>query len=288
MKATLFFIFYFLTAAFLAALLIYPLYELVNTDAFRFERWVTRAGLIFLVLGIFPVMKYYQLSYNEIGHKEPLKQYIRILIRSFIIGLPILGIVMLVLFALKALKIDPSAHYPLYFLTKSLLGCLLAALIEETLFRGVFFTLAKKWHGTIAAVLISSFFYATFHFVKPIVHIDEHSLSWLSGFEVMFNAFHALLFADISDYLALFSVGIFLALVRYRTNSLAFTIGLHASWIFLLKMVKEFTSSQPSSEWGFLTGQHDGIIGLLSASWLILLSVIYIFYIIKKPIPAQA
>lgn len=288
MKATLFFIFYFLTAAFLAASFTYPLYELANTDAFRFERWVTRAGLILLVLGIIPLIKYRHLSFKEIGFKEPLKKFIHILARSFIVGIAILSVVIFIIMALNIRSFDPAAELTLYFLTKVFIGAALVALIEETLFRGVFFTISKKWHGAIAAVIISSFFYATFHFIKPITHIDDHTISWLSGLEVMFNAFHALLFIDVSDFLALFSVGVFLALVRLRTNNLAFSIGLHASWVLLIKIFKLYTVSNPQSEWSFLIGQHNGVIGLLSASWLILISILYIAYAIKNPTPAQA
>ena len=207
-----------------------------------------------------PIFKFSNLSFKDIGHIDSVKPAIRKVTHSFLIGLVILSVVIFAIIALDIRRLDPTIDLTLYVLTKALVAGILVSLIEETLFRGVFFTLAKKWHSALAAVFISSFFYTSFHFIKPIAHIEEQSLSWLSGFEVMFNAFHALLSVDATDYIALFSVGLLLGLVRLRTNNLAYTIGLHASWVFLIKVFKDLTHTNYNSGWGFLTGELDGFI----------------------------
>jgi hypothetical protein len=111
-------------------------------------------------------------------------------------------------------------------------------------------------------------------------------LNFSSGFEVVINAFSGLALIQIDDFLALLSVGILLALVRLKTNGLLYCIGLHASWVFLLKTTKQLTDSNPHSDWSFLTGGYDGIIGLLSFAWLSLLSIAYVIYINNKPTPS--
>lgn len=283
MKASVFFIFYFLLASFIAAVITYPLFHLINNDSFRFESWVTRSALLLLVLGIIPSVKYFGLSLNSIGYNTSFKLAFKQIIKGFLIGLVILSVVISILLLLDIRVLANLGDFNTIFALKALLAGVLIALIEETLFRGLFFKLSQRWHNAFAAVIISSFFYAILHFIKPAAHIDQAALNFYSGFEVIVNAFSGLALMQIDDFLALLSVGILLALVRLRTQSLLYCIGLHASWVFLIKTTKQLTDSNPLSDWSFLTGDYDGIIGLLSFAWVMLVSIIYLIYISKKP-----
>lgn len=286
MKAFVFFISYFLVASALAATIAFPLFEIIGNDDFKFERWVTRFALLFLVLGIYPCLKAFKLSLHSLGFNHSLKTTVKRISLGFIIGILILGTVICTLILLDIRTFSASEDLTLSLCIKALLAGLVVALIEETLFRGLFFKLAQQWHGSLLTVFLSSFFYALLHFIKPIEHIDESALSVLSGFEVIFNAFMALSNMQLGDFLALFSVGILLALVRLKTRSLAYCIGMHASWVFLIKTTKELTDSNSLSNWAFLSGQYDGIIGYLSFAWLLTLSATFYFFAIrtqKKP-----
>lgn len=286
MKASVFFIFYFLLASATAAVITYPLFHLIDNDSFRFESWVTRSALLFLIVGIVPCAKYFDLTLSSIGYSASFKSACKQISKGFVIGLFILSIVISVLLLLDIrVNVNPEG-FNVIFALKALFAGLLIALIEETLFRGLFFKLAQRWHNAFAAVFISSFFYAILHFIKPVEHIDPTALNFSSGFEVVINAFSGLALIQIDDFLALLSVGILLALVRLKTNSLLYCIGLHASWVFLLKTTKQLTDSNPHSDWSFLTGGYDGIIGLLSFAWLSLLSIAYVIYINNKPTPS--
>ena len=180
-----------------------------------------------------------------------------------------------------------DAEITLTFILKALAAGIVIALIEETLFRGLFFKLSENWHGGYTAVVISSLFYAMLHFIKPVEHIDQTLLSFNSGFEVIINAFRGASFMSPDDFFALFVVGILLALVRLRTQTLAVCIGLHASWVFLIKLSKELTDGTNSSNWAYLTGDYDGIVGWLSFLWITLLSIALLIYIIKSNRPYQ-
>jgi len=281
MKASLFFVFYFLVASALAAIIAPTLFHIFGNDAYKFESWVTRSALLMLVLGIFPCFKYFELSLNKIGYNTSKAKAQKQIIFGFSSGLVILAFVITAILWLDIRLSSSDSNLSFKLLIKALLAGFIIALIEETLFRGLFFTLAKKWHDSIIAVLVSSFFYAILHFIKPIQNIDQSTLSFSSGFEVIINAFQGLITLHTDDFLALFAVGILLALVRLRTQSLIYCIGLHASWVFLIKIYKDVTDSNNASEWGFLTGHYDGIIGWFSFFWLTLLSLAYIFLVIR-------
>lgn len=278
MKAFFFFFIYFIAAALLGALISYPIYQLLHSGTFAFERWVSRFALLLLLLGLIPSLKLNKLNLNLIGYNLSFKNFLKKFTLGYTAGLFILIVVILILFILQVRVFSEDASLTFYFLLKAFLAGLIIALLEETLFRGLFFSLAKKWHGPVTAIFISSFFYAILHFIKPISHITADSLYWLSGIHVISNAFSGLLVMNIGDFLALFSVGILLALVRSRTNTLAYCVGLHASWVFLLKSTKELSHLEPLSSWSFLIGQYDGIIGLLTFVWLLVVSFIFIRY----------
>ena len=281
MKAFIFFICYFLIASALAALISYPLFYIFGNDAFRFESWVTRLALIFLILGLIPSFKYLDLSCQLIGHNNLAQSRLKQISIGFISGLLILSVVIFLLLFLQIRTLEPDASLSLSIILKALLAGVTVALIEETLFRGLFFKLSLRWHNAISAILISSFFYAILHFIKPDIHIDQTHLSMISGFEVIMNAFKGLSSLQADDFLALFSVGILLATVRYKTQSLNHCIGLHASWVFLIKICKDLTDGNPSSDWAFLSGNYDGIIGWFSFAWLIVCTIAYVVFVIK-------
>ena len=281
MKAFLFFVFYFLLASLLAASIAYPLFQLVGNDAYRFESWVTRSALLFLVLGLIPCIKFFDLNLRSIGHNQSFVKFLKKSAIGFVAGLTILAPVIAILIYLDIRVLANDAQITLTFLCKALAAGIIVALIEETLFRGLFFKLSENWHGGFIAVVISSFFYALLHFIKPVEHIDQALLSFSSGFEVIINAFKGTAFMSVDDFFALFAVGVLLALVRLKTQTLAACIGLHASWVFLIKFTKELTDGTNSPNWAYLTGEYDGIVGWLSFFWIALLSCVYLFYIIK-------
>ena len=281
MKAFIFFICYFLLAAALAALISYPLFYFFGNDAFRFESWVTRLALIFLLLGLIPCFKVFNLSNRLLGHNNDNRSRLKQIILGFIVGLVILGVVIFLLLFLEIRTIEEGASLSFSLVLKALFAGLIVAFIEETLFRGLFFKLSLRWHNAVSAIFISSFFYAILHFIKPITHIDQNQLYIFSGFEVITNAFIALSTLQADDFLALFSVGVLLATVRYKTKSLNYCIGLHASWVFLIKICKDLTDGNSLSQWSFLSGNYDGIIGWFSFAWLTLCSIAYVILIIK-------
>lgn len=65
------------------------------------------------------------------------------------------------------------------------------------------------------------------------------------------------------------AVGIFWGLVRIRASAnLGLCIGCHAAWVWQIKVSKSLCSTDLNSEYGFLVGHYDGVIGWLVAGWL--------------------
>ena len=107
------------------------------------------------------------------------------------------------------------------------------SVIEEFLFRCVFLGLCLMAMGRVAAVGLSSVFFAVVHFLKTSKQPLDEPVTWLSGFEQL-----PLLFSSAPEwpllgwgFVSLVLAGILLAVPTLRTRSLFLPIGLHAGWI---------------------------------------------------------
>lgn len=98
-----------------------------------------------------------------------------------------------------------------------------------------------------------------------------------SGLVVLMHCFEQ--FTDpaaiFDSFLALVAVGVFLALVRVNTDGIAACIGLHAGWMFIIKLTKEITETDSSAEFVFLVGDYDNIAGYLALVLIAAVAVIY-------------
>ncbi|MEE8264521.1 MAG: hypothetical protein V3R40_04610 [Gammaproteobacteria bacterium] len=125
--------------------------------------------------------------------------------------------------------------------------------------------------------------YAAVHFIRPRIEIPFDDVGWFSGFTVLsdfFSSYWNLGFLD--SFLALLAAGIFLALVRLKTGHIGYCIGIHAGWVLSLKMTKRLTGLDYQSDWGFLVGNYDGIIGYLALTWLVIACLLYYIPYIRR------
>jgi membrane protease YdiL (CAAX protease family) len=154
----------------------------------------------------------------------------------------------------------------------ALLLALLIALFEEILFRGLLLTSLRHKMTAIAAIAISSFYYAILHFLKSKTSIAYSDLSISSGFQLMAEAFANLLNPEIvSALIALFVVGVFLAMLRsHYPQGLGFCVGCHCGWVWQIKTSKDLFNVNPHADYLFLVSSYDGVIGPLVSIWLTL------------------
>lgn len=156
------------------------------------------------------------------------------------------------------------------FLRKSLIPAMVAAPLEEWLFRGLILGLWLKFAKPLAACVGTSLFFAFVHFLSPpkgSVVADPGAP--LAGFELVGKIL--LHFTDplffITDFATLFGIGMILAWSRLRTGSLWFAIGLHAGWIVAFKsfnLLHRPIDGHVLHPWGIGDSLKSGILPLLA------------------------
>jgi hypothetical protein len=88
--------------------------------------------------------------------------------------------------------------------------------------------------------------------------------------------------AILDAFLALFAVGVVLALVRSATGNIAACIGLHAGWVWVILVAHAISEPQEASPLRFLLSRFDGFVGWLVCVWTLLLTVpLWRFYLAR-------
>ncbi|HYE34590.1 type II CAAX endopeptidase family protein [Methylocaldum sp.] len=279
-----------LLCASLAALLAYPIF-LIAGDGIRFHTLVNRSGHLFLLLSIIPAAKFFSLRRGDIGvgNKSELSRQVAI---GIPLGAAMLALHALALIALEVREIDMDAWSNINRLgsiaLKALGIGLIVAIIEETIFRGVLFAALRKTAGTVAAVLVSSFYFALLHFLRSDLKPAPTDVEWNTGFRIVGDALSHLPALDPSSFLALFLAGVFLAWIRTAFPvGLGYCIGIHAGWVCIIKTTKAATNGVPSGYWSFLTGSYDGMIGYLTAAWMSVLILLLVIRIRRRSGPEK-
>ena len=62
--------------------------------------------------------------------------------------------------------------------------------------------------------------------------------------------------------------------MRIRTNRIALCIGIHAGWVITIKIFKRITDTNVQSDYAFLTGSYDKVIGYLAAACIAIFIVL--------------
>jgi len=252
-------------------------------DAIPFRQILTRSTQLFLVLSIFPAMAYLKINKEELGFAPGLV-FLKQLLQGFGLGFMTLMPVFIILSVFEINVIDETQIWTVGMLAKTmannLLLALLISLIEEPLFRGLLLVSLNRKLSIIAAILISSTYYAGLHFLSIKTDIPVQEINLFSGFKLLGEAFGNLLNPDnLSAFFALLMVGIFLGVLRTQVKvSLGLCIGCHTCWVWQIKMSKKLFNTDFSSEYLYLVSSYDGIIGPLVTGWLMLAIAGYFTY----------
>lgn len=267
-----------------AALLAYPAWLLVGLiDDQPIHRVMHRIAMLLVLFGLVWLVRRWQLADRQsLGLDLPRRQLWRQIGVGIVAGVLVILPLIATLYALDVRiakpDLDVTAILAIKLVAAGLATGLVVALIEETFFRGVLFTAIRRESGATLAVVLPSLLYASVHFLGGRLHVPAHEIEWSSGPAVLGAMF--IKYGDpaaiVDSFLALFAVGVLLALVRLRTGSIAACIGLHAAWVCVIAYTRETTLLQRTADANWLVGSYDGILGWGALGWMAVMAVLYV------------
>lgn len=145
---------------------------------------------------------------------------------------------------------------------------------EEVFFRGILFQGLRQQGWTVGAYALVNLFYSLLHFVKPGESYFLDGVDPLAGFRHLFKTFEPFLdtLSLVPGILGLVLIGVVLSYALERTGNLCLSIGLHAGWVFSLKIIRVFGDfTRDDLGWAF--GSTDPKIVSGVVSWLGILLV---------------
>ncbi len=158
-----------------------------------------------------------------------------------------------------------------------LIGCLIA-IIEEILFRGFVLQSFQESMSVPMSVCICSLIYSLLHFFRSDVIVSTGFQPFV-GFVTIAQFFKPLFFEflnNLSGIIGLFMLGVVLSYAFVKTKTLYFSIGFHASCVFMMKADGMFLG-RDSEKMKWLFGGSELINGVLT--WFFLICA---FFIIRK------
>ena len=231
-----------------------------------FHRYVTRIAMVVAILGLYPWLKASGVkSPASIGLTSPWGRAGEVwggIGLGFLSLASVAGLSLLL--GARAVNEQMTVGVLWHLSLTALLTAIVIAACEEVLFRGVLFTRLKPEMGVFGALVMSSAVYSIVHFFARTP--DPQVVTWSSGLTVLramlgdFINPHALF----PGFITLFFVGAILAALTQRTGSLYAPMGLHAGWVFWMKMYGAVTHARAGASsvlWGD-TKLYDGWVSL--------------------------
>lgn len=272
-----------LLAATLTACLLGYLVAFWLDDPSVLRKLITRSTQIFLLLSIFPAMACLKLRKEDLGFTAR-PEFLKQLFVGFGLGLLTLMPVFIMLYVLGINIIDSAQPWTAGLAAKktviSLLLALLIAVVEESVFRGMLLAGLKKNMPVVAAILISSIYFAALHFLDSRTEISPQEFNLFSGFVLLGEAFANVLNPhNLSAFVSLLAVGIFLAVLRTQVKqSLGLCMGCHAGWVWQIKMNGSVFNTNFNSEYLYLVSNYNYVVGPLVTGWLSFVIICYFAY----------
>tara|TARA_Y100000590_G_scaffold455919_1_gene605467 strand:- start:1064 stop:1873 length:810 start_codon:yes stop_codon:yes gene_type:complete len=172
----------------------------------------------------------------------------------------------------------------IYTLFLAILSSLLIGVIEELFFRGVL--VQESFHNVsiLLIVITSSLIFSAFHFIK-IPEILDPVIRWDTGLMYLYEAITGYnITFKVDAFVSLFLFGVGLSIIKIRTKSVYYCIGLHACFVFLIKIYKQNSVVNFNSDYIGYISTYDHFIGLVAIFFLFLYVSVYIFYILSNDV----
>lgn len=208
-----------------------------------FHRYVNRCLLVVALAGLWPLLRALNLAGRRaLGFVSPLEAR-----RPLALGLALgfgsllVAAVLMAMTGGRVFNFSPAAPGLLKLLVNATLTAVAVALLEEFLFRGVVFGALRRAWSPGPALLASAALYSVVHFLARVQHTGP--VEWSSGLALLPRMMRGVAAPEhLLPALTLALAGVALGLAYQRTGNLWFSIGLHAGWVFWLKVFKIVTS----------------------------------------------
>lgn len=209
---------------------------------FDFESFFHRALLIAAVAFIWPLLRATRIRARADLGLQPNARWGRDLAAGF--GLAAVPLLFAAAGLLASAVYENKSRHAWNGVATVVIASLIVPLIEESLFRGVFFGILARVGERTGAVLTSALF-AIVHFLKAPSGTSA-TPSWYSGFVSIAHAFEQFQqpMMLLAGFCTLFLIGCSLAHARIATKSLWLPIGLHAGWILVAGLFGKFARRQ--------------------------------------------
>lgn len=240
--------FFLLAVAILTAILSPPAFWLCDhffPNTFPFRRVFNRMLMISALAMLYPLARYWKIdSWQKLGIQDS-----RCWKRWFIGMLIGMATISALFWILAWSGYSYTLNLTLTKFLKILTSAILVGLLEEILFRGMFFYALKDWLGKwlpLWAIVISGFFAKT-HFIKA-EDLDS-SVNWLIGWTMWLYIWPS--WSDLPNIVFpcfnLFLVGLLLCALVWRMKSLWFAMGLHTGWVVVMLAISH--NKNPLEAW---------------------------------------
>jgi len=257
------------------ALFTYPAWLLTESLGlhYKFHRVASRIAMLTFLVGFLFVARRLKVDdRTSLGFGLPAGAFLRELAKAFVLGLVLMLPVLGTMVALDMRELKPAIALDAAewsrIIAFAIASGLLVALIEETAMRGAMQTAIAREAGPARAIVLVSLIYAATHFFTK-SHIAAAEIGPGSGIElllgVLANFAHPL--GIIDAFLSLTAVGLLLGMVRQFTGNTAACIGLHASWVTIITVVRETSMRNERGPGAFLMSDYDGFIGWMVLAW---------------------
>ncbi len=252
-----------------------------------FARYFDRAMMATALILLYPFIRSLkdktrtQVKLPLKSRSTPSRQSIRDLVIGFTYATGYMAIMFMLLYKLEWITLKPDPKALSSALSSALSTAFIVSIIEEWVFRGVLFALLLRSLKPKSVIIGLSVFFAAVHFLKPLNPISDPTATF-AGFELLGQI--ALTFLNpeffIGVFLTLFLVGVILAYARHVTGYIWLSIGLHAGWVFTMKMFSSYTSRAEDLS-AFMLGSdiRQGLVPLL---FVTLTGITIYFYLRTK------
>jgi hypothetical protein len=260
-------------AALAAATLAYPVFELTSRVAsWPFHRVAARLAMLAAAGGLYWLCRRLGIATKRgLGYGLPRRRFFVVCAVWGALGIVTggLGAGFLLAAHLRApTQAATSVSGALHLLLVALSSGIAVALIEETVMRGAMHTAIARESGELAAALLTAPLFAVLHFFAH-AHIPADQVHWMSGFDLLARSFAPLgspaLVLD--AFLAWLAVGLLLSLTRVLTGNIAVSIGLHAGWVVVLRVLMDATAPGRGGAFSGWIGGFDGLLGYWILPW---------------------